>query len=229
MLRKLLIRTWIGPLPAWVDKWRENTASLSRYGYDFLLVNDYAFLRDLIEARLGITIADENMIAGTRKAGDFDPTYGVVFADRLAGYDYWGHVALDEVFGRIDRFLPDEILEECDIFSNDPGHICGPFTLYRNCDLVNNLFRKVDNWQALLSSPVMCGFDELNFDRAVQRAVSDREIRFKSAFWQAHDCQERHVPIPKVKLLPDGTLMDTAINREIMAFHFHRFRQWPVS
>lgn len=229
MLRKLFIRTWFGPLPPWVDQWRENTKALGKYGFDFLLVNDHVDFAARCQRKLRIDIAPLEAIAGTRKAGDFDPAYGELFADELEGYDFWGHCALDMVFGRLDRFVPDSLLTECDIFANDPGAICGPFTLYRNCWWVNGLFRRVENWQNLLSDATMCGFDEIQFNAAVQRAARAGEIRFETAFYQAHDCQEGHIPTPNVRLLADGTLMDNVTGKEAMMFHFHRHRKWPIN
>lgn len=229
MLRKLLIRTWFGPLPQWTQQWKANTAALSKYGFDFLLVDDYDWFRDRCEQTLGITIAPYDSIAGTRKAGDFDPAYGLIFAEELAGYDFWGHCALDCVYGRLDRYVSDFLLDALDIFANDPGAICGPFTLYRNAPLINNLFKRVPGWQSFLESPTMFGFDEIQFNTVVQQASTNRELRFHTAFWQSHDCQERHTPIPRMDLLPDGTLYDTATQSETMMFHFHRYRNWPCN
>ena len=228
MLRKLFIRTWFGPLPPWLEHWLRNTARLAQYGFDFLLVNDYEFFAQRCQETLGIEIAPYDQIAGTRKAGDFDPAYGIIFAEEIADYDFWGHCALDMVFGMLDRFVSDEYLSDCDIFGNDPGAICGPFSLYRNCKLINGLFRRVDEWQNLLSRATMCGFDEIQFNQAVQKAAEAGEIRFKTAFWQSSDTHEGHTPTPHMTILPDGSLIDKVTGRETMMFHFHRYRQWPI-
>jgi len=228
MLRKLFIRTWFGPLPTWTSEWIENTQSLKKYGFDFLLINDYTFFAERCKRTLGIHIAPIEQIAGTRKAGDFDPAYGEIFAEELRGYDFWGHCALDMVFGRLDRFIPDQFLKHCDIFANDPGAICGPFSLYRNRAFINNLFRRVDDWEKLLSSQTMYGFDEIQFNAVVREAAEDNLVRFETRFWQAHDTQAGHTPTPNMRLLADGSLIDGATGHETMMFHFHRYRKWPI-
>ena len=224
-MRKLLIRVWIGELPSWYDQWLKHVERLKQYGFEFLVVNDYEAFRDRCREKLMIDI---NVTPGTRKAGDFDPTYGVLFADELQGYDFWGHCALDAVYGRLDRFVSDEFLSDCDIFGNDPNAINGCFSLYRNCDLVNNLFKERNDWAEILEDNKMYGFDEIEFNRVVQQAAAKGRIRFKSAFWMSNDTQTGHNPTPQLGLLQDGSLWDRAKQQETMMFHFHRYRQWPI-
>lgn len=221
MLKKLLIRTWFGPLPPWVSQWQEAHAKLSRYGWDFRLITDLEqFTADC--AGLGLRI---NVIPGTRKAGDFDPILGELYA---AGTDYewWGHCALDAVYGRLDRFLPDRYLETIDCYGNDYGAVCGPFTIYRNTAQINALWRSVPGAVEELESQEMTAFDEQSFSRWL--TGNGHHIRFDSGFQQATDKQWGHHDIPHVRLDADGTLMDLCTNREIMMFHFNHSRRWPV-
>lgn len=238
MLKKLMIRVWFGPLPPWVEEWRKNTESLARFGWSFWLVNDYDFFAARCEQTLGIKIAPYEKVAGTRKAGDFDPAYGMIFAEELQMFDFWGHTALDNVFGRLDRFLSDEFLGGCDVFGNDPNAICGPFSLYRNTPKVNALFLGVPTWREQLEAAEMTAFDEKDFSDHVTEVAAAGVIRFKTAFWQSHDKQRGHLPNPRLRIEPDGTLRDLAIGVETMMFHFNRHidatkpfwgRRWPVS
>ena len=225
-MRKLFIRTWIGPLPLWYDQWCKHVETLKPLGFDFLVENNYEAFRARCHDKLGIDI---NVTPGTRKAGDFDPAYGVLFEEELKSYDFWGHTGLDVCFGRLDRFVPDELLQTLDIFGNDPNAICGPFSLYRNCDPVNNLFRERADWKEILEANRMYGFDEIEFSEVVVKAAEEGRIRFKSGFWQSHDTQPGHNPTPQMSILPDGTLWDRVKQQETMMFHFHRYRQWPIS
>jgi hypothetical protein len=238
MLTKLFIRVWFGELPPWTEEWIRHQRHLAQYGWNFMLVTDYEFFRDRCRKTIGVEIAPYEQIAGTRKAGDFDPAYGLIFWDELKGYDFWGHTGLDCVYGRLDRFVSDEYLWDCDVFGNDPGAICGPFSLYRNTDVVNHLFMGVPDWREQLSSPKMTAFDEHAFSQHVKRMAHAGEIRFKSAFWQSHDKQRGHVPKPQLRLEVDGTLRDLVTGNETMMFHFNRRvdetlpfwgRTWPVS
>lgn len=220
MLRKLLIRPWFGPLPEWIDQYREHVATLAKYGFDFLIINDPEDFKARCREKLGI---DAAVAPGSRKAGDFCPALGLLFEDELQGYDFWGHADLDVIFGRLDRFVSDEFLSDCDIFGNDPNAICGPFSLYRNNEKTRRLFREHPDWKACFEDERMWGFDEIPFSKTVRSSG----LRFKSAFWQSHDTQPGHA-VPQLSLLADGTLIDHVTNRETMMFHFHKFRKWPL-
>ena len=60
------------------------------------------------------------------KLCDFRPAFGEIFAEELAGYDFWGHCDLDVLFGRIREHLPPEA------FETDKILFQGNFALYRN-------------------------------------------------------------------------------------------------
>jgi hypothetical protein len=60
------------------------------------------------------------------KICDFRPAFGEIFADELAGYDFWGHCDLDVIFGRIRDHLPAAAFRADKILFN------GNFSLYRN-------------------------------------------------------------------------------------------------
>src|SRR5215218_3429190 len=60
------------------------------------------------------------------KLCDFRPAFGEIFADELAGYDFWGHSDLDLIFGRIRDHLP------AAAFEGDKVLLRGRCSLYRN-------------------------------------------------------------------------------------------------
>ncbi len=60
------------------------------------------------------------------KLCDFRPAFGEIFADEVAGHDFWGHSDLDVIFGRIREHLPAAAFEADKILFN------GSFSLYRN-------------------------------------------------------------------------------------------------
>lgn len=231
MIRKLMIRTWFGPLPAWYDRYCGHVQHLRRYGWDFWVVNDLDFFASLVYQKLGIRI---DCAPGSRKCGDYDPALGVIFEDYLKGYDFWGHVGLDCVFGRLDHFLPDGRLDELDIYGNDPSAICGPFSIYRNIPAVNNLFRGARNVLPAFGTNKYFGWDEGDFSEHVLQTSGHSALRFESGFEQEHDKQDKHRPRPMLTIRPDGSLRSPApggASQEIMMFHFNRKDvqlQWPV-
>lgn len=231
MLKKLMIRTWFGPLPDWYPEFREHLRHLEKYGWDFLLINEYHWFWNEVKMQLGIQLPDEAQI-DRRKAGDWDPYLGAVMQKYLktGHYDYWAHVNLDAVYGRIDQWLPDSYLCNLDIFGNDPGAICGPFTVYRNAEKINQLFSECPTWRDNLQDPKFRGWDELAFNDTIKRLVLSGQITMGSGFFQSHDhIDYAHKQHRGVYILPDGKLIDPLYNREVMMYHFNQYRKWPVT
>jgi hypothetical protein len=226
MLRKLLIRVWLGPLPDWSPRWLAHVEHLKQYGWDFLLLNDTEDFRYRCERVFGFPVDPQ---PGTRKPCEYDPALGELYADKIEGYDFWGHCNLDAVYGRLDKWLSDEFLSDCDIFGNDPNAICGPLSVYRNTATVNALYRRAPMWQEVFQSSNFYGFDEGVFNAEVQRARKYAGLRFKSGFYQSHDTQPGHDGVPQLGVMSDGALLDRVTGKETMMFHFHRYRQWPIS
>ena len=91
------------------------------------------------------------------KLCDFRPAFGEIFADELAGYDFWGHSDLDVVFGRIREQLPVAAFEADKILFN------GNFSLYRNTAATGGWYRhevgKV-SYRDAMTNPAAMHFDE---------------------------------------------------------------------
>jgi len=86
-------------------------------------------------------------------------TYGLCFAEQLQGYDFWGHVDLDMIYGDLRAFLPEEILDEY-----PRVYVRGHLSLYRNTDEVNRYFMLkapgVPGHEAILANEDRTQFDE---------------------------------------------------------------------
>ena len=73
------------------------------------------------------------------KICDYRAAFGVIFADELADYQFWGHCDTDQFFGKINHFITDDILTQYDKI------LClGHFSLFRNCPRINNLYLQTD-------------------------------------------------------------------------------------
>ena len=231
MLRKLGIRTWFGALPPWTEEFKKSVEPLKEFGWDFAIMNDYQWFKREAEMQIGVEFPEESLISGTRKCGDWDPMIGEIFQEMLktGGYDYWFHFNLDAVYGRLSKWVPDDFLENIDIFGNDPGAVCGPFTAYRNCDRINALYKRCPTWRENILDPNFRGWDELDFSRAVGQESLKGNIVFASGFFQAHDhIDEEHKQRQELHFEPDGSLIDDVTGREIMLYHMNQTRRWCV-
>lgn len=222
--RVVLFRMWDGIPPLWLEKWLDCQTQLAAFGFDTVLIEG-AEVERRAKRFLDLTL---HRAPNTRKAGDWDPFIPLLFPDIVSAYDFWGHVNLDCLYGRLDHFFTPKYLAEMDIYADDPGQICGPFSLYRNCDLVNNLVLRFEGWQKVLTSSHYYGFDETEFSRVVNDAAAAGELRFLTSHQQANDSMDRHKENPWILREPDGTLMDICTQRELLMFHFNRRRQWPI-
>lgn len=91
---------------------------------------------------------------------DFRVAFGEVFAEYLAGYDFWGYCDIDLIWGDIRSFVTDEVLSKYDrVYTH--GHC----SLWRNTPVVNSYYRTLpangyQDWKTVLSTHGSFAFDE---------------------------------------------------------------------
>lgn len=208
-LKKIMIVTYFGKLPEWMDSY------MPPKGYDFMLITDLDDFNRRVEDMFGMP---SPIVEGGGKAWDFRPALGLLYADKLEGYDFWGHTDLDCVYGETKKWVNDDMLSRLDIHSNHGSYVCGPWTLYRNIPEVNNLFRACPNWNKYMFDIVEpTGWVEEEFSRILERSG----LRYLYTFYQGNPYTED----PKLKY-HDGKLYQDG--QEIMMFHFRRSKKWPL-
>lgn len=109
------------------------------------------------------------------KLCDFRPTYGYVFEEYLSEYDFWGYCDTDLIWGRIENFISDEMLNDYDKVG-----IYGHCTLIRNSKECNRLFMKPIGtkviYKDVLSCDKNCSFDE-EFDNSINNIFEEYNKR----------------------------------------------------
>lgn len=209
MLKKLLIVVWFGPYPIWLNKWVANMEVLKSQGFDYLIISNKELFEKRIKDKLGLeTVIEE----GTGKPWDFRPALGVLFEEEIKGYDYWGHTDFDCIYGDISKFMPDEELSGLELWSNHHNYVCGPWTLYKNCEKVNNCFYLCNQWKELMLDKNGNGWVERDFTLTIER-----NLVYKYTMFQADK--------PDNLTVKDGCLYDDG--KEIMMFHFRHYKYWP--
>lgn len=178
--RIVLICPYMGPLPVWLPVFLASCRSNPEV--DWLIVTDAEFsfpekhspdnVRwmhsdiEQIAKRATTKLGFETRLNWdhARKLCDLKPAYGLLFEERMRGYDFWGHCDLDIVWGRIRHFITDDILRQNDIISSRMGKIAGHFTLYRNTDAINGIIRDVPGFRDVAGQPDRhVAFDEIQF------------------------------------------------------------------
>jgi hypothetical protein len=209
-----MICPWFGDEPAWAARWHRSADALAEHGYDFVNDRDLEDFRARVERVLGVVCP---ITPGSAKIHDYRPAFGHLYADEIAagGYEFWGHTDYDVVYGRVDRFATDELLQSCDVQTDNVyDYLCGPWTLYRAVADIATLYRKAPDWRATLESPTTSGWVETSWTDIV-KANATVSIKHHHAFTEPD------------QLTTDGDgLFWHGV--EIPFFHFRRSKQWPT-
>jgi hypothetical protein len=115
----------------------------------------------LASLKLGLNVS----LSYGYKLCDFKPAYGVIFEDYLKPYDFWGYCDIDVIWGKINCFITEDILENFDIITTLETHLAGHFTLYRNNETTLNLFRYTDDYKKIFTD----GTTNYHFDESCLR------------------------------------------------------------
>jgi len=113
----------------------------------------------LASKKLGFKIS----VKEAYKLCDFKPAYAIIFSEYLNGYDFWGMIDIDMVFGRIREFMTEELLEKYDIINTRHDYLTGSFLLFKNNFEINSLFTKSKDYKKVFTSDIHYCFDECNF------------------------------------------------------------------
>ena len=238
----LLINTWFGPYPRWMPAFLQSCAA--NPDVDWLLFTDHrppaVALPNVRFERLTLdglnALATEKLGAPVRKEGysqvDLKPAYGAIFEDFIGDHDFWGHCDLDVMWGRIRRFVTDELLERHAILSSRKHATSGHFTIFRNTPEVNGVFRNVPGWEQMLAEPKLHAFDESKISRHLRAELERGALPF-SIHWP----EQIVVDSPELRGQPhgwhwqDGRILD-AQGREHFYVHFgewkHGFTSPPL-
>ena len=170
------------------------------------------------------------------------PALGLVLADQLKGYDYWGHTDLDLLYGNLRHYLPEVILG-----SHDRIYCRGHLSLYRNETKVNHAFmlptpgtqgyedvfrdpagKQFDEWQGIHRIMRYHGFNQ--YHREVIADIKPpsrlRITRFETECPPNHPCQIfywHQGRTYRAYLHPEGGIMD----EEVAYIHFQK-RVFPA-
>ena len=260
MIKKVFLQTQFGTPHSWTNEYIEHLKSLEKYGWYWITftpnqipqtVNHIVIpmtlqeFDDLIYKKLGIRVGNylDNGVPH-RFISDFYVAFGKIFEDYIKEYDYWGHTNWDIVYGRLDKFLPDSELEKWDVWTDNVNSINGIFTLYRNREDINNLFKEIPDWETILIRHRLFGTDEYHMTEVMKKAELEGKVKYghpQHYALHSYDRLEQHVPDVKLRMLEDGSLYelfkDTAPpnwlhatpfpGREIAYFHFIRTKKWP--
>ncbi len=171
MQKILMIHPYFGSLPEYFSEWLHTANQLKDSRFDFLIVSDIDmssfFMEDHIKVlyttltelkqRISKAMGFEVSLEKPYKLCDYKPAYGFIFSQEVNSYDFWGCGDVDVLWGRLDNYITDEMLEKYDRI----GYL-GHFSLYRNIPEMNCLFMKkgMFSYKKVYRHDYVYGFDE---------------------------------------------------------------------
>lgn len=138
------------------------------------------------------------------KLCDYKPTYGAALAKDLREFDFWGYCDVDLIFGKLRNFITDEILNE-----NDRIYNLGHFTLYRNVEEMNNLYKVNHDFKDCFSykysyrTSFVTGYDEIGTKYGYGLSEICRRIGIKN-----------YISYDFADILPDKYELELACTRD---------------
>lgn len=256
-MKKVLLQTQFGDPHNWTEQYFENVKMLTPYDWHLKVFTPNPWpssgnieiipmtigeFDDLLFEYCGVKPINFITPKGvpSKLVSDYYPAYGQIFQNYIKDFDVWGFTNWDMVYGRLDRFIPDETLQDCDIWSDDVNAINGIFTLMWNDPHINNLFRQVPDWEHCFTTHEPCAFDERRFTDTVRELAGKGEVRFlypRHFPNHSYDRLIQHRPAPNLYFESDGALIERFedplampkghYGKEIMSFHFSRTKAWP--
>ncbi|NEO87689.1 MAG: hypothetical protein F6J87_26035 [Spirulina sp. SIO3F2] len=133
------------------------------------------------QRRCSQVLGTEVKLAKGYKVCDLRPAFGLIFAEELSGYDYWGHIDLDTFWGNLEAFLNPILKQDYDMICGYPYHVGGPFCLYRNSKYINNLFRDNPNYIDVFKSKENKDFDEIGI----------KDIKYRGFEWTVRQLERQ--------------------------------------
>jgi hypothetical protein len=208
-MRLAMLVPWFGPLPPWFDLYMERVEAQT---IDFIFDHDLRSFKQRVEDILKVRCP---IVEGGAKIHDYRCAFGLLYAEELRPYGWWGHTDLDCVYGRLDRFYTPQRLREVSVWSECNDYVCGPWTLYENTEDARLLFMDVPGWSRELERRKVSRWVETTFtSAAAARFGSDLRLEQQHRYGDPH------------RLAWDGDRLLHGTT-EIPFFHFNRTKVWP--
>ena len=251
---------YFGRFPFWIDFFLESCRANDTI--NFFLISDnvkpenlpvnidykkmtFGEYKKLVSRQLNIEFDPVNPY----KLCDLKPAYGLIHAEYLESYDFWGFCDIDLIFGNIRHFLTDTVLNKYDFFSSYDRRVSGHFFVVKNNNEGRQAFMKAKNWRSVMADPNNHCFDE--------KAFSDLFVRFKNhPLWSKKILTWLFLPLSRKAIFEEqystpglrynwiddsrnfptewywnkGALTNNASDRSFLYFHFLKWkRNWTGS
>ena len=149
-----LILPYFGKFPNYFPLWLKSAGANTSFTFMIFTDNDmtgynvpanvyvHSMTLEQIRTRISRHLDFEPVLNTAYKLCDYKPMYGLIFEDYLSGYDFWGFCDCDLIWGDMNRFITDDLLDRYGkLYRN--GHL----QLFRNTEDVKHFaLHKLPYW-----------------------------------------------------------------------------------
>lgn len=172
-------------------------------------------------------------VVSSYKVCDIRPAFGHIYEDYLRNYDYWGFGDIDLFYGDILKFISKNIPEN-EVVSFRPHWVSGGFSLFKNIEYINHLYRESIDWRNAFTTPIHSSFGECHklwerirkgedileidekesFSYLVKK--SQKEDKLKAVFF---DLLKESIPRSSYVLVESGRVSEMPSGQEYILYH----------
>ena len=161
------------------------------------------------------------------KICDLRPAFGVIFQQYLDDYDFWGWSDVDVLLGDIRHFMTEEVLEKYDVVSSRMEFIAGEFTLFRNAEYINSIYKTSKDYERVFNDTVGYDFDEIGvFHERVVESIThvvdklERDGKLKALLRTVIQTDRKLKGSSFSFYWNKGQLVNVETGEEMMLYHF---------
>ena len=164
------------------------------------------------------------------KLCDLRPLFGIIHADLIGSYDFYGWTDTDILFGDIRAFYTPDILNRYDVLSTHAHTISGHMAIFRNNAKNRLMYRRIYKWQEALQNPEFVGIDEHGIRNAYLYTFWDKaqyKFGLKVPVWfngLFHHLRQRRIYLEEQYTTPfvARPWLDGTLNSEQPAVWFYK-------
>jgi hypothetical protein len=161
-----------------------------------------------------------------RKLCDLRLAYGDIFQNEIKEYDFWGFCDMDIIWGDIRKFITDDILFTYNIISSRKENISGHFTLIKNKEDLNFLYKSIPKYKGYLEKEKLMRCDEELFSRFLKETSHSYKIKWDAILCNQEKGRDSHQEYELNRWYwKEGRLTNTQTGKEVMYLHFINWKR----
>lgn len=176
---------YFGKWPEWIELFFDSVERNSSIDFHFLTDCDTticsapnAFFHKMTfdqyvstaQEKIGVPIN----IPNPYKICDLRPMFGIIHAEIIKSYNFYGWTDVDLLFGNIRHFYSEDLLGQYEVFSTHQTRISGHLALFKNTEENRTKYLTIYNWREALQNSSFVGIDEHGITNAYSMTIFDK-------------------------------------------------------